>query len=97
MSSVVSDCDYHHHRREGIMTERELMAQGIRRAILRSKYTPTEVARRLGMGASGVGKWVTAASMPTPKNLSRLARVLGVDQDTIRNGYPDFAEDDDAA
>lgn len=74
------------------MSERELIGRGIRRAMLRNGMTTTDLARRMGVGSSTVGKWVVSASVPQPDNLRRLCAVLGVDEDDIRGGYPGFAE-----
>ncbi|MFR9803657.1 helix-turn-helix domain-containing protein [Pseudonocardia sp. RS010] len=74
------------------MTERELLAQGIRRAILRSGKSEADIARRLNWGASTVYKWCRGDSRPAPKNLDRLCTYLDVDAEDVRAGYPDFAD-----
>jgi transcriptional regulator with XRE-family HTH domain len=75
------------------MSDRELIGCGIRRALLRKGWTTTELARRIGVGSSTVGKWITSAAVPSPKNLRTICLVLDVDESDLRAGYPDFADD----
>jgi len=73
------------------MSERELIGRGIRRGLLRKGWTTTELARRVGVGSSTVGKWVVSASIPSNENIRRVCLALDVDESDIRAGYPDFA------
>lgn len=86
MSPPIDDDD----DERGTMNERELLAQGIRRAILRSRHSEGEVARKMNLGTSTVSKWKHGDSRPTPENLRHFCDVLGVDPEDVRNGLPDF-------
>ncbi|GAA5121716.1 helix-turn-helix domain-containing protein [Pseudonocardia adelaidensis] len=85
--------NYYHYYERGNMSDRELIGQGIRRALLRKGLTTTDLARRIGVGSSTVGKWVTSAAIPSPKNLRAVCVHLDVDETDLREGYPDFADD----
>jgi transcriptional regulator with XRE-family HTH domain len=72
------------------MTDRQMIAQGIRRALARKGLSQTELARRGGWSSATVGKWVTAGSIPSDKNLNRLCALLDVDYVDIQAGLPNI-------
>jgi transcriptional regulator with XRE-family HTH domain len=74
------------------MSDRELIGRGIRRGLLRKGWTTTDLARRIGVGSSTVGKWVVSGAAPSSKNLRAVCVALDVDEADIRAGYPDFAD-----
>lgn len=79
------------------MTEREMLATGIRRALLRRGLTTADVGRRLNLGQSTVAKWSSGAARPGPTNLRRLCVLLDVDESDLRAGLADIFGDLDAA
>lgn len=72
------------------MSDREVIAAGIRRAIARQGWTTAETARRGGWGQATVAKWCSAGSVPNEKNLNRLCVLLDVDRLDIEAGLPDI-------
>jgi transcriptional regulator with XRE-family HTH domain len=48
---------------------------------------------RLGVSNYAIQKWVAGVSAPTDENLARLARLSGMDQETIRNAGVVYVED----
>lgn len=70
------------------MSDREVIASGVRRAITRKGWTTTETARRGGWSQATVAKWVAAGSIPSEKNMNQLCVLLGVDRADLEAGLP---------
>lgn len=76
------------------MNDRQALAQGIRRAILKSGQTEATIALKLGVNQSTLAKWRTGASMPNSVNIRRVAAYFDVDINDLCTGYTSFAESD---
>lgn len=66
---------------------------GLRFALDQIGGTQTEMARRLGVSLYTVGRWRAGVSTPSDKNLARIARLSGIDQEDIRCGGRQPVED----
>jgi transcriptional regulator with XRE-family HTH domain len=71
-----------------MMTERELLAQGVKRALLRKGWTEYDLARRLNLGGNTTYRWTRGDSRPSPANLRRVCAVLEVNETDLREGLP---------
>lgn len=74
--------------------QRMKLAKGIQIAFSRVHGTgKLDRCARLGISNYAIDKWVAGASAPTDQNLARLARLSGMDQETIRNAGVEYSED----
>ena len=69
-----------------IPTRLDALAHNIRRYIEASAYSPTEVARALGVDKSAVSRWMSGGRTPTVQNLMDLARLLEIEIADLWNG-----------
>lgn len=51
-----------------------------------SPYSPTDVARELGVDKSSVSRWISGSRTPTVQNLIDLAALLGVELSALWEG-----------
>nr|WP_169747944.1 helix-turn-helix transcriptional regulator [Pseudonocardia acaciae] len=70
--------------------ERSALSIGVQRAVTRSGLSKIDFARRCGVSPSTLALWIKGATVPTEANLSRVARLLGVTQDDLREGLPNL-------
>lgn len=74
--------------------QRLRMGRGIQAAFNRMPGTSKlDKCARLGVSNYAIDKWTAGVSAPTEANLARLARLSGMDQETIRNGGVEYVED----
>jgi len=64
----------------------QALADQINAAIRASDYTPTEVAKQLGVDKSAVSRWMNGGRTPTMKNLVELADLLGLEARDLWEG-----------
>ncbi|WP_308817761.1 helix-turn-helix domain-containing protein [Pseudonocardia alni] len=68
-------------------------ATGVIAALALIKGTKLEKCKRLQVNPTTLDRWRNGVGEPTEANLARLARLAGVDQEWIRAGGRDIAED----
>lgn len=74
--------------------QRMRLARGIEIAFSRVQgNSKLDRCARLGVSNYAIQKWVAGVSAPTDENLARLARLSGMDQETIRNAGLAYVED----
>lgn len=72
--------------------ERARLVSGIRAALALIVGTKLEKAARLGVSDYTIDRWNAGSSAPSEKNLTRIARLAGVEQEDIRNNTVGVAE-----
>lgn len=59
------------------------LADRLKRARKLADLTQAQVAARIGVDTSAVGQWETGKTVPSPTNLTELARLLNVSTDDL--------------
>ena len=70
------------------------LSTGIRAALALIPGPKYQKCARLGISLPTYDKWVNGVSEPSEQNMARLARMAGVDQEWVRNGGTEPAEDE---
>ncbi|RTL66817.1 MAG: XRE family transcriptional regulator [Pseudonocardiaceae bacterium] len=68
--------------------DRQLLAAGIRRALMARNLTAGDAARRLNLGTSTVTAWQLGNARPSPENFRRFCSALDFSPDDIAAGLP---------
>ena len=60
-----------------------VIGRNLSRILKERGVTQAELARRLGIARAGINKYVQGVAAPSPRNIVRIARALGVTTDTL--------------
>ena len=61
----------------------EVIGSNLQRLINERGTTQAAIAQKLGIARSGINKYVQGVSSPSPRNIVRIARALGVTADEL--------------
>lgn len=61
----------------------EVIGRNLQRLINERGTTQAAIARKLGIARSGINKYVHGVASPSPRNIVRIARALGVTADEL--------------
>lgn len=60
----------------------------LRKALKKAGISQSELARRTGINAPGINRYVTGCQWPNEGTLEKLSRALGVEPEAIREVRP---------
>ena len=61
----------------------EVIGRNLQRLINERGTTQAAIAQKLGIARSGINKYVQGVSSPSPRNIVRISRALGVTADEL--------------